>query len=72
MLSFIIIVLVLASLARRPFFRGFPFFLGTRHYYHRPMGGYGMGFRPPMGGFQMGPRPPMGGHHGMGRPHGRF
>ena len=68
MLTFIIIVLVLASLARRPFFRGFPFFLGTRHYY-RPMGGFGMGRRPFMGGMRgprhgMGPRPPMGGPHG--------
>ena len=69
MLSFIIIVLVLASLARRPFFRGFPFFLGTRHYYHRPMGGFGMGRHPFMGGMRgprhgMGHRPPMGGPHG--------
>ena len=70
MLTFIIIVLVLASLARRPFFRGFPFFLGGWGY-RRPMGGFGMGPRFPMGGMH-GPHHGMGGRPPMGGPHGRF
>ena len=56
--------------ARRSFFLGFPFILGTWHY-RRPMGGYGMGFRLRMGGFRMGPRASMGGHPGMIGPHSR-
>ena len=62
MLSFIIIVLVLSSLFRRPRYWGSPF-----------MGG-GWYRRPRMGGWR---RPPMGGPRGMGGgfrggPHGRF
>ena len=49
MLSFIIIVLILSSLFRRPRYWGFPF-----------LGGWGYR-RPPMGWHH---RPPMGGPHG--------
>ena len=54
MLSFIIIVLVLSSLFRRPRYWGFPF-----------MGGWGYR-RPPMEWYHL---PPMGGPHGMRGPH---
>ena len=66
MLTFIIIVLVLSSLFRRPRYWGFPF-----------MGGWG-DRRPPMGWHRgMGWHHGMGGPHGMGGgfrggPHGRF
>ena len=66
MLTFIIIVLVLSTLFRRPRYWGFPF-----------MGGWGYR-RPPIGGpHGMGWHHGMGGPHGMGGgfrggPHGRF
>ena len=56
MLRFIIIVLILSSLFRRPWYGGFPF-----------MGGWGWR-HPPMGRHH---RPPMGGSF-RGGPHGRF
>ena len=75
MLRFIIVVLILSSLFRRP----------PMGWHHRPpMGPHGMGGwgyrRPPMGWHH---HPPMGGPHGMGGfhgmgggfrggPHGRF
>lgn len=70
MLSFIIIVLVLSSLFRRPWYGGFFPFLGSWGYRRPPMGWH---HHPPMGWH----RPPMGGFHGMGGgfrggPHGRF
>ena len=66
MLSFIIIVLILSSLFRRPRYWGFPF-----------MGGWGYR-RPPMSWHHgMGCHHGMGGPYGMGggfrgSPHGRF
>ena len=68
MLRFIIIVLILSSLFRRPLLGGFPF-LGGWGYRRPPMGWHR---RPPMGGPHG-----MGGFHGMGGgfrggPHGRF
>ena len=59
MLTFIIIILLLSALFRRPRYWGFPF-----------MGGWGwrrphMGWRHGMGGLHG-----MGWHHGMGGPHG--
>ena len=69
MLSFIIIVLVLSSLFRRPRYWGFFPFMGGWGYRRPPMG---WRHHPPMGG----PRG-MGGFHGMGGgfgggPRGRF
>ena len=59
MLTFIIIVLVLSSLFRRPRYSGFPF-MGGWGYRRPPMGGpHGMGSPHGMGGFR-------------GGPHGRF
>ena len=68
MLSFIIIVLILSSLFRRPRYGGFFPFMGGWGYRRPPMGWHR---RPPMGPFGMG------GPHGMGGgfrggPHGRF
>lgn len=62
MLSFIIIVLVLSSLFRRPRYWGFPF-----------MGGWGY-HRPPMGGphGMRGPHGMGGGFRGGLHGHGRF
>ena len=56
MLTFIIIVLVLSSLFRRPRYWGFPF-MGGWGYRRPPMGGlHGMGWHNGMGGgFRGGP-----------------
>ena len=69
MLSFIIIVLVLSSLFRRPRYWGFFPFMSGWGYRRPPMGWH---HRPPMSGPHG-----MGGFHGMGGgfrdgPHGRF
>ena len=61
MLSFIIVVLLLSFLFRRPRFRGYPY-MGFWGYRRPPMGGWHR--HPPMG-----PRG-MGGFRGG--PHGRF
>ena len=53
MLRFLIILFILSALFRRPWYGGFPFFMGGWGYRRPPMGGH---HRPPMGGFRGGPR----------------